>query len=149
MMIQNKIKKENILLDLEAATKQEVIEKMSEKLYENGFINEAETFQTAVFEREAHMTTGIGNNLAIPHGKSETVQESTVAFAKLKQPVEWGSLDQKPVKFVFLLAIKAADKGEEHLRVLAELSEKLMDDEFVAQLKEASTREAIVNALVF
>ncbi|MDW3030907.1 PTS sugar transporter subunit IIA, partial [Enterococcus faecium] len=82
-----------------------------------------------------HMTTGIGHNIAIPHGKSQAVIDSTVAVAKLKNEVDWGSLDNQPVNIVFLLAIKEADKGNEHLRVLAELSGKLMDDDFVKEIK--------------
>lgn len=148
-MTQNKVKKENILVDLEATTKQEVIHKMATKLYENGFVTSADAFEADVFDRESHMTTGIGNNLAIPHGKSEAVVESTVAFAKLKHSIEWHSLDQQPVAFVFLLAIKPEDKGDEHLRVLAQISEKLMDDTFVDNLKKASTQEEIVKTLAF
>ncbi len=95
------------------------------------------------------MTTGIGKNIAIPHGKSLAVIESTVAVAKLKRSVEWGALDDQPVDLVFLLAIKDTDKGTNHLRILAELSGRLMDDEFVKRIKDSRNKKELVKALSF
>ncbi|MFT4186516.1 MAG: PTS sugar transporter subunit IIA [Micrococcaceae bacterium] len=148
-MTQNKVKKENIITNLDANSKQEVIEKMVKVLHHNGYISDEKGFVAAVYERESQITTGIGNNVAIPHGKSELVRESTVMVAKLKNSVDWNSFDDKPVNLVFLLAIKDEDRGDAHLRILAELSAKLMDDDFLNGVKEASTQEEIYNAVAF
>lgn len=145
----HKIQKENILLDLEAKTKEEVITIMATKLFEKGYLSNLEDFIAAVFERESHMSTGVGNNLAIPHGKSDAVCKSTVAVAKLATPIEWVSLDDKPVNFVFLLAIENEANGENHLRILAELSGKLMDDAFVEQIKQVTNIDDLYEALAF
>ncbi|KAF3375136.1 PTS mannose transporter subunit IIAB, partial [Enterococcus faecium] len=77
------------------------------------------------------------------------VIESTVAVAKLKRSVEWGALDDQPVDLVFLLAIKDTDKGTNHLRILAELSGRLMDDEFVKRIKDSRNKKELVKALSF
>jgi len=149
MNTKQRIHKENIVLHLNAVSKKEVIERMAKTLYENGYISNLEKFINDVLDREGHMTTGIGNSLAIPHGKSDAVIESTVAVASLEHPVDWDSLDNQPVVLVFLLAIKNQDKGEEHLRLLAELSAKLMDDDFVESIKQAKGIEALYETLSF
>lgn len=148
MELEKKIYKENIVLNLEASTKKEVIKKLSELLLNNGFIDNLEEFIADVNEREEHMTTGIGNELAIPHGKSNAVVESTVVFAKLSKKVEWHSLDGDPVNVVFLLAIATKDKGDNHLKILASISGKLMDDNFVEAIKKATTKEEIEKLLL-
>ncbi|MDT2846278.1 PTS sugar transporter subunit IIA [Enterococcus thailandicus] len=148
-MIREKIDERNVVLDLEAGSKEEVVDQLATLLTTNGFVSEVNQFKKDVFEREEHMTTGIGHNIAIPHGKSQAVIDSTVAVAKLKNEVNWGSLDNQPVNIVFLLAIKEADKGNEHLRVLAELSGKLMDDDFVKEIKESKNKEELIKALTF
>ena len=148
MELEKKIYKENIVLDLEASTKKEVIKKLSKLLLKNGFINNLEEFISDVNERETHMTTGIGNELAIPHGKSNAVVESTVVFAKLNKKIEWNSLDDEPVNIVFLLAIATKDKGDNHLKILASISGRLMDDDFVEAIKKSTTKDEIEHLLL-
>ena len=142
-MISEKININNIVIDLNASDKKSVVEKLSKLLETNGFVSDHKQFQKDVFDRENHMTTGIGKNIAIPHGKSLAVIESTVAVAKLKRSVEWGALDDQPVDLVFLLAIKDTDKGTNHLRILAELSGRLMDDEFVKRIKDSRNKKEL------
>ncbi|HFN6906530.1 TPA: PTS sugar transporter subunit IIA [Enterococcus faecium] len=148
-MISEKININNIVIDLNESDKKSVVEKLSKLLETNGFVSDHKQFQKDVFDRENHMTTGIGKNIAIPHGKSLAVIESTVAVAKLKRSVEWGALDDQPVDLVFLLAIKDTDKGTNHLRILAELSGRLMDDEFVKRIKDSRNKKELVKALSF
>lgn len=147
MTAEQRIYKENITLDLPATSKEEVIEKLANILYQNKFVSDVTLFINDVMTREKQMTTGIGNQLAIPHGKSQAVIESTVAVAHLAHPIDWNALDEQPVHVVFLLAIKQQDQGDTHLRLLADLSGKLMDDEFVRQVKQASTVERLYEAL--
>lgn len=147
MVLNNKIHKENIVLDLQASTRNEVIKLLSKRLLENNFIRDLNQFIDDVNEREIQMSTGIGKGIAIPHGKSESVIESTVVFAKTKNQIEWDSLDDEPVNIVFLLAIAKQDEKDEHLKLLADISSKLMDDDFVNAIKKADTVEEIENLL--
>lgn len=96
--------------DLEATTKEAAIEEMAEMLDEHGILADKATYVRAVLDREAHSTTGIGNNIAIPHGKSESVTKSAIVFARTKEMIEWESLDDEPVNMIFLLAITDSDK---------------------------------------
>lgn len=132
--------------NLQATTKKEVIKAMARQLVACGkVVNEAQ-FLNAVKEREEHATTGVGSGIAIPHGKSTAVKESAICFAKLEEPVEWQSLDDKPVEIVFLLAISENDKTDGHLKILSEIATKLMDDDIVAHLKAAKIPEQVIQA---
>jgi len=144
----NKVNKNNILFNLEGNTVITVLEKMVSTLFKNRYINNQKVFLNDVMEREEEISTGIGNELAIPHGKSNSVTESTVSVAILKNGIDWeGGLDEQPVKYVFLLAIKEGESGEEHLRILADLSSKLMDEEYVNRIKNSNNREELNSVL--
>ncbi|EKB55612.1 PTS system, fructose subfamily, IIA component [Falseniella ignava CCUG 37419] len=141
------IKKENIIYGLKAENMNEVIDKLSKCLYENKDIDNVEKFKEAVYNREAEVPTSIGKGVAIPHGKSSIVNNSTVALGVLESYIPWGEESEDEVKFVFLIAIKDADEPEKHLRILANLSANLMNDNFVAEFKSAENKEEIFNVI--
>jgi PTS system fructose-specific IIA component len=147
MTMQNEkvsIEKDNILFDLDVKDYREVISALSDLLYENHVINSKEEFNNAVIERENDISTSIGNELAIPHGKSESVLHSSIALAVLKNKIKWGGEGNDEVKYVFMLAIEDRDKGNKHLQVLANLSSHLMDDGFVKEFKKSREQRSIV-----
>lgn len=141
---QSFISEKNIVIDLDASTKEEAILQMSQVLEKNGDIKDADQFYQDVLERESLTTTGIGNNIAIPHGKSAAVINSTVIFAKNKQLLKWNSLDGKPVNIIFLMAVGEGEAGKEHLQMLAHLSGNLMNDDFVAAIKGAQSPKEVL-----
>lgn len=145
--ISNFLSEKNIVMNLGASTKEEAISKLTKVLKTNGYIDEASEFEKDVLDRESMTTTGIGNELAIPHGKSDHVIETTMMFAKNDKGIEWNSLDGSKVKDIFLMAVSKADQGDEHLRMLAQLSGKLMDDEFVDAIKNAKTSDEVLKIL--
>ena len=85
--------------------------------------------------------------IAIPHGKSSTVKSSTVAFGRLEEDIAWESLDGDDVRFVFLLAIPESCQGDEHLRIIAQLSRKLIHEEFRQKLATAKDPKDVVTLL--
>lgn len=141
------IKKENIIYNLDAKNVSDVIGSLSQKFYDNGDIKDVNAFQKAVFERENQIPTSIGNLVAIPHGKSESVNNSTVAFAKLKEPIKWGEKNEDEVMYVFLLSIKESDKGDNHLRTLANLSSNLMDNDFINAIKSSKNIDELYRTI--
>lgn len=134
----------NIVLGLDAGSKEDAIYQLSLILEKNGDITDASNFTKDVLERESLTTTGIGNNIAIPHGKSAHVKDSTMIFAKNKTPLEWNSLDGSKVDIIFLMAVSTTDQGKDHLKMLAELSGRLMDDDFVAAIKKENEPKKIL-----
>nr|UWI49562.1 PTS sugar transporter subunit IIA [Clostridioides difficile] len=144
MKISDVLKEEQIVFNLEAITKEETIKKLSRIFVENGIVDNEEEYVKSVLEREEHATTGIGNGIAIPHGKSDAVKKSSIIFAKSKNKIEWEALDEKPVDSIFLLAISNIDKDSNHLVLLSKLATKLMDDDNVDALKLADSAQEVI-----
>jgi len=145
MNVSEVLKKERIALDLEAKSKEEALTALTELLYKSGVLADRDGFMKDVLGREEVSTTGIGNGIAIPHGKSANVSETSVAVAKLKNEVEWQSVDDKPVKFIVLLAVNENDRTGVHVKLLSQMARKLASEETCKRLLEAKSGEEIVN----
>ena len=145
MNVSEVLKKERIALDLEAKSKEEALAALTELLYKSGVLADRDGFMKDVLGREEVSTTGIGNGIAIPHGKSANVSETSVAVAKLKNEIEWQSVDDKPVKFIVLLAVNENDRTGVHVKLLSQMARKLASEETCKRLLEAKSGEEIVN----
>ena len=99
-----------------------------------------------VFEREAEGMTGIGNSIAIPHGKTAAVTEPFLCFAKVAS-IDWNALDGGPVDLVFMIGVPE-NAGNEHLKILASISRKLMKEEFRSGLREAGSSTELMQFLL-
>ncbi|HAA64577.1 MAG TPA: PTS mannose transporter subunit IIAB [Thermoanaerobacter sp.] len=141
------INKNLVTLNLEAKNKEEAIIKLAELAQKEGKITSVEEYARSVFDREKAYTTGVGNGIAIPHGKSKAVKEAMIVFGKTTDGIEWDSLDGKPVNLIFLLGVPEENVDNVHLKILSQLSRKLMNDSFIEMLKKAVTVEEILNAL--
>ena len=113
-----------IAIDCDFQTKQQVIEFLVDRLYAEKKVSSRDGFLKAVMEREALSETGVSDGIAIPHGKSDTVREAAFAVARVKKPIaDWESMEEdNQVTLIFLLAIPAAQAGDTHLELLAELT---------------------------
>ncbi len=138
---------DNILLDGDLSSKDEVIQRMAQSLTASGHVTDFATFKQAIYDREAESTTGIGMGIAIPHGKSAAVKKAALAFARSEQGVDWQSLDGQPAHLIFLIAVPEASQGDLHLKILQKLSRKLMDDDFRAALMAAPDKATIQDLL--
>ncbi|WP_078382615.1 fructose-specific PTS transporter subunit EIIC [Sutcliffiella halmapala] len=141
--------KDLLFFDKEWSSKEQVIESLVDSLYKNGNIDSKEIFLQAVLDREKLSPTGMEAGLAIPHGKSNVVKKAAFAVAKLRTPVsDWESIDpNNQVKLVFLLAIPDTEAGSTHLRLLSELSTRLMNPNYLKRLYAADNTESFLVAL--
>ena len=137
------IHKETIKLDMKATTKDEALEELTELLYDTGVLANKEAFLEDVYYRETLGSTGIGNEIAIPHGKSKFVNKTSIAFGKAKADIKWETLDDKPVHFIILFAVTESDKNSVHVRLLSKVATKLGDDEVCENLLKATTAEEV------
>lgn len=144
MNVAEVLKKEHIALGLSAASKEEVLEKLIDLLYENGALSDKKAFTEDVMERERVSSTGIGNSIAIPHGKSASVIETTAAIARLEKPITWSSADGEPVSFVVLLAVNENDKGVTHVKLLSQMARKLASEETCKRLMDAADADEVI-----
>ena len=144
----NKILKEqNIFLDVESGSKDELIETLAEKLDKMGKLFDKNIFIEDIYKREAEGITGIENGLALPHGKSSGVKETTILVAKLKTPIEWETLDDSLVDLVVLFAVKLEDKNDVHLKLLSRIAGNLSEEENILKIKELTNKEEIIKIL--
>ena len=109
------ITEELIYLEMKAKTKEEVVRELSELLEKNGSITNVDEFLKDVFQREKEGMTGIGNGLAIPHGKSKSVLKTCLAVGKVSTPIKWETLDDQPVQVIILFAVKDTDANTVHI----------------------------------
>ena len=125
-----------------ATDKKEALDKLTSMLVEKNIIASKENFLNALLAREAQSTTGVGENVAIPHAKSADFNKAMIVYAKSDEGVEWESFDGQPAKHIFMIC--APDGGaDEHLKALASLSQALMDADVKAGLDAATTKEDV------
>lgn len=122
-------------LNCEAASKEEVLTHLANLLQKANYIDDMSTFKKDIYLRESEGVTGIGNYIAIPHGKSDSVSQVGISIAKLNHEIEWETLDGKGVKLVFLFAVSNDHQyARNHMLLLADIARRLGNDEAVEQL---------------
>ncbi|SJZ56453.1 PTS system, fructose-specific IIC component [Pilibacter termitis] len=143
MNIKDLLAKEVMILDLQAADKRSAIDEMVEQLKNKGKITDVETFKAGILAREEQTTTGLGDGIAMPHAKNAAVKEATILFAKSKNGVNYEALDGLPVHLFFMIAAPE-NANDTHLQALAELSQFLMREGFIEQLKNVQTEDEVL-----
>jgi len=137
------LRKDVMLLDLQATEKTAVIEEMIKSLVDHGYVTDFETFKEGILAREALTSTGLGEGIAMPHSKNSAVKEATVLFAKSNKGVDYESLDGQPTDLFFMIAAPEG-ANDTHLAALAELSQYLMKDGFADKLRKVSSPDEVI-----
>ncbi len=130
------------------ASKEELLDHMIEMFVDSGIVDSGKEYLEAIYEREAMGPTYMGNYIAIPHGKSETVKNPGVAFCRCNDGIFYNT-DQGggEVKLIFMLAIPARMSGEEYMRVLSQLARLLVYPDFTDELYKAETYNDVLRAI--
>ena len=143
MKIQDLLRKDVMLLDLQATEKTAAIEEMIHSLVEHGYVTDFETFKEGILAREALTSTGLGDGIAMPHSKNAAVKEATVLFAKSNKGVDYESLDGQATDLFFMIAAPEG-ANDTHLAALAELSQYLMKDGFADKLRQVTSADQVI-----
>ena len=143
MRITELLDKRSISLSGAPKNKNEALDAVVELMAKSGKINDKEAYRRQVYAREEESTTGIGEGIAIPHGKCDAVDRPGLAAMVVKDGVEFDALDGEPVSLIFLIAAPNT-KDNVHLDVLSKLSTLMMDDEFAGRLRSAQIGRAHV-----
>jgi fructose-specific PTS system IIA-like component len=139
--------RELIRLDSDSLSKEEVIREAIDAFYAAGRTEDPQQVEEAVWAREEVYSTGVGFGFAIPHCKTDALATNSIGVVRLRQAIEWWSVDGQPVQMVILMAIRESDKNDAHMRVLAQLARKLMHEDFRARLLAAPDRDAVAEYL--
>lgn len=142
MDIRELLLKDVMIMNLKAKSKDEVIDEMVHKYFEQGVIDDEKLYKADIVKREQESTTGIGDGIAMPHAKDKAVKRATVLFAKSETGVDFDALDGQPVQLFFMIAAPEGANNT-HLQALASLSSLLINPDLVAKLKQAQTPDEV------
>jgi fructose-specific phosphotransferase system IIA component len=131
-----------IKVPLEGEDKSAVIAELIDLLDANGLLFDKKAVSEAVFTRERTRSTGIGSGIAIPHGKCKGLKELVMALGIASEPIDFESVDGKPVRIVMLLASPANQTGP-HIQALAQVSRLMLDEQFKQALEKAGSAEEV------
>ena len=143
MKISDILEEKLVLTNLPGNSKDEVINAMIELVSQSPKVLDKEKVRGAIFEREHIMSTGVGNGFAIPHGKTDAVADIVAAFGITERPIDYQSLDEKPVRLVFLLVGKDNLVGP-HIKLLSRISRLMNKEEFRTKLMQTKTPGEII-----
>lgn len=141
------VSEENILLNQQATTKEEALRTISDAAARLGIADDADAVYAAFLAREEIDKTGMVDGFAVPHCKTNAVKSAAVIIFKNAQPVEWPSLDDKPVDIAMALLIPDSEAGTTHLRLLSKAAMLLMDDNFKSKLRESNDAADLATTL--
>ncbi|MBF0806056.1 MULTISPECIES: fructose-specific PTS transporter subunit EIIC [unclassified Streptococcus] len=142
MKIQDLLKQEVMLLDLQAQSKEAAVDEMVQSLVDHGYVTDFQVFKDGIMAREAQTSTGLGDGIAMPHSKNTAVKEPVVLFAKSASGLDYESLDGQPTNLFFMIAAPEG-ANDTHLAALADLSKYLLQDGFAEQLRQASSSKQV------
>lgn len=142
MNIHSLLHKSAILANLHVTDKNDLLNKLIDLLKNEVNDEQLEDIRKAVFEREKIMSTGVGKNLAIPHGKVASIDQNHASFALLKTPVDFDSIDGKPVNMVFLL-VGPEKKNSTHIKLLSRISRLMNSTSFRESLSKCESADEI------
>ncbi|HWE03386.1 MAG TPA: PTS sugar transporter subunit IIA [Tepidisphaeraceae bacterium] len=147
MRLSEILKPENIKVPLEAKSKPDAIGELVNLLAANGEISDARQVLTAVLDREGTRTTGIGNGLAIPHGKCAAATHLSMAIGRPSVPIDFQAIDGRPVNLIWLLT-SPPDKTGPHIHALARISRLMTIDKFRVALAAAKSSQELYDAII-
>lgn len=145
--IKEVISQDLIIEDLNVETKGEALEALVKLLDTQGYLNDPEEFLSDVLLREEEGVTGLGDGIAIPHGKSDGVKKTVIAIGKNKKGLDWGSLDDEVVEVIILFAVKKTDETTLHIKMLQKVAILLADEDLLYKLRNATTNLEIYELL--
>jgi phosphoenolpyruvate-protein phosphotransferase len=128
------IHRDLMLLNSSSRSKEEAIKEIVDAFYIAGRTEDRQQLEEALWTREAVYSTGLGYGFATPHCQTDAVLADSIALLKLDEPIEWGSVDGKPVQTVLSLAMRKSGASRRHMQVFSKLARRLMDDNFRSHL---------------
>lgn len=146
MKITQLLTEETIILNLNATSKQQVLEELTGQLEQAGKLVDRQAFLKDILTRENQSTTGIGEGIAIPHAKSVAVDAPAIAFGRSEHGLDYESLDGQPAHLFFMIAATEG-ANDDHLEALSRLATFLMDEKFRSRILAASSKQQVLQAI--
>jgi fructose-specific phosphotransferase system IIA component len=142
MNILDILSRKSIKVPLESSEKKGAIDELVDLIYRAGLITDADALKKVIWEREQQRTTGIGEGLAIPHDKAPVSKNLVIAIGRPEQPIDFGAIDNKPVRLIVLLA-SPPEKTSDHIQALGKVSRLMADPKFRLKAYTAPNADAM------
>ena len=146
MNLKKLLSEDTIIFNLKGETKEEIIREMVDLLVERGRIKDRDEALRAVLEREQKMSTGMQHGIAIPHGKTDSVDKLVTAMALKKEGVDFGSMDGKP-STIFIMTISSISRTGPHIQFLSEISQVLNDPDKRERILQSNSAAEVLDVL--
>jgi mannitol/fructose-specific phosphotransferase system IIA component (Ntr-type) len=140
------LRPEYVRIGLPGSTKDEVIDGLVDVLEGHPGIDRLEDVRAAIFQREEMMSTGVGKGLGLPHAKTSAVTETVAAFATTAEPVDFGAIDDEPIRLLLLLVGPEEHKSQ-HVKILGRISRLVSRDGFRDRLLSAEAPDTVIEVL--
>lgn len=141
-MENNVISPSLIFIDEEIQDKKDIINFIAKNAKDGGYLSDSTEFVKSVMDREEEFSTAMGNDIAIPHGKSDAVKFPFIAFFRSKNRFAWNEDDEK-VRIIFQIGVPKIGTELLHLKLISELSKKLLDENFIKVFTESNSKDEI------
>jgi len=138
---------EKVKVDFKSTDKFGVINELIDLFADDPQVNDLDEMRSAIIDREEIQSTGVGSGFAIPHAKTDGAKDMIAAFGRLSEPVEFESIDEKPVNLVFLMVAKESAVGP-HIQMLSRISRLMSKESFRESLINAETSEEIYDLFI-
>lgn len=130
-----------IFINTSLTRKSEALDTLVNQAIKVGLISDSKEFLEAVYKREEEASTAVGFNVAIPHGKAETVKKPFIGFIQIKDSFYWNEDDAESVQLIFLIGVPSKNEGNIHLKFISQLSRKLINNDFRKSLLKATSKK--------
>jgi fructose-specific phosphotransferase system IIA component len=147
MNVSDILKVEKVKVDFNSTDKFGVINELIDLFTDDPHVNDLDEMRNAIIDREEIQSTGVGSGFAIPHAKTDGAKDMIAAFGRLSDPIEFDSIDEKPVNLVFLMVAKESAVGP-HIQMLSRISRLMSKDSFREALINAETSEEIYDLFI-
>lgn len=145
MIIKMNFSQENVFLNVSESSINSLLEYISEVAVITGYTTDAKALNKSFIDREKEFSTGLEDGFAIPHAKTAVVKKAGFLYFRLANPLKWQTYDDQPVTDVFALMVPPQNVGNEHLKMLANLSTALLEHDFKKELRRMTNRNEIAN----
>lgn len=142
------LREENIFLNQDLTSKEEVLDFIVNKAFEKGITDNKEGLLRDLWSRESEYSTGIQDGFAIPHAKSSHVKKASIFYIKTIKSIEWETLDDSDVRYIFNLLAPAENESNIHLQMLSRIATCLMDEDFIEEVKNSNDESQLVEYII-
>lgn len=143
MKITEMLTRDTMDLNLKSKNKNQVIDRMADILFQSKKISDREVFKEGILKRESQSSTGLEEEIAILHAKNSAVLVPSIAFGRIKEGVDYDSLDGEPSTLIFMIAAPE-NATDSHIETLAQLTHRLLEDDFREELLKAETADDVI-----